>query len=71
MLTPFESLLATLVLAPDRARLHRKEDGFSTAELVGNAALGITALVAIWGLLQVVGVDVVNWIRSSIVGGAP
>lgn len=45
------------------------EEGFSTAELLGNAALGIAALIAIWGVLQVLGVDVVNWIRASIMGG--
>lgn len=45
------------------------EAGFSTAELLGNAALGIAALIAIWGVLQVLGIDVVNWIRSSIMGG--
>lgn len=44
------------------------DDGFSTAELLGNAALGIAALIAIWGVLQVLGVDVVNWIRASIMG---
>ncbi|HEY8341317.1 MAG TPA: hypothetical protein VIK95_15715 [Egibacteraceae bacterium] len=44
------------------------EAGFSTAELLGNAALGIAALIAIWGVLQVLGIDVVNWIRSSIMG---
>lgn len=45
------------------------EDGFSTAELLGNAALGVLALVAIWGALQALGVDVVemigDWIRQG------
>lgn len=50
-------------------RLHREEDGFSTAELLGNAALGIIALVVIWGLLQQLGVDVVDFVRSSLIGG--
>jgi hypothetical protein len=45
------------------------ERGFSTAELLGNAALGIIALIAVWGALQVLGVDVVNWIRGSIMSG--
>lgn len=45
------------------------EDGFTTAELLGNAALGIIALVAIWGLIQVLGVDIVNWIRVQLIGG--
>ena len=47
----------------------RREDGLSTAELLGNAALAIAALVVIWGLLQALGVDVVNWIRESILDG--
>lgn len=28
------------------------ESGFTTAELVGNAALGVAALAVIWGLIQ-------------------
>jgi hypothetical protein len=47
----------------------RDERGLSTAELLGNAALAIAALVVIWGVLQTLGVDVVNWIRSQILGG--
>lgn len=49
--------------------LRREEAGFSTAELLGNAALAILALLAIWGLLRTLGVDVVNWIRGLIMGG--
>jgi hypothetical protein len=48
----------------------RDELGFSTAELLGNAALGVIALIAIWGALQVLGVDVVNWIRGAILSGS-
>jgi hypothetical protein len=48
----------------------RGELGFSTAELLGNAALGVIALIAIWGALQVLGVDVVNWIRGAILSGS-
>lgn len=50
-------------------RVHRDERGLSTAELLGNAALAIAALVVIWGVLQTLGVDVVNWIRGEILGG--
>lgn len=49
-------------------RLHRDEDAFSTAELLGNAALGIIALLAIWVALRQLGVDIVDWIRSSLEG---
>lgn len=49
--------------APDDSR---GEDGFSTAELLGNAALGIAALVAIWLLMGDLGADVVAWIRGQL-----
>ena len=49
-----------------RQRIIDEEDGLSTAELLGNAALAIGALVIIWGLLQALGVDIVNWIREQI-----
>ena len=42
------------------------EDGMTTAELLGNAALGIAALVAIWAVLQAFGLDIVNWIRGQL-----
>lgn len=44
----------------------RTEAGMTTAELLGNAALGIAALVAIWGVLQVLGLDVMTWIRGQL-----
>lgn len=43
-----------------------EEDGFSTAELLGNAALGIAALIAIWAVLQALGVNVVQWIGAQL-----
>jgi hypothetical protein len=49
------------------ARMRRSEDGMTTAELLGNAALGVLALVAIWTVLQGLGVDIVNWIRGQLV----
>lgn len=42
------------------------ESGMTTAELLGNAALGIAALVAIWALLQALGVNVVEWIQGQL-----
>jgi hypothetical protein len=42
------------------------ESGMTTAELLGNAALGIAALVAIWSVLQVLGLDVMMWIRGQL-----
>jgi hypothetical protein len=43
--------------------------GLNTAELMGNAALAIAALVVIWGALQTLGVDIVGWIRTQLMGG--
>jgi hypothetical protein len=45
----------------------RDERGMTTAELLGNAALGIAALVAIWAVLQTLGLDVVEWIRGQLI----
>jgi len=43
--------------------------GLNTAELMGNAALAIAALVVIWAALQTLGVDIVGWIRGQLLGG--
>ena len=43
--------------------------GLNTAELMGNAALAIAALVVIWAALQTLGLDIVGWIRSQLIGG--
>ena len=49
-------------------RMNEDQRGLNTAELLGNAALAIVALVVIWAALQALGVDVVNWIRDQILG---
>ena len=54
-------LLVRLLHRPTRG-----EEGMTTAELLGNAALGVLALVVIWGLLQTLGVDIVNWMRGQL-----
>lgn len=51
-----------------RHRLVSEEDGLSTAELLGNAALAIGALVIIWGALEVAGVNIVGWIEDQVTG---
>lgn len=56
------------ILARLRA-LGEDDDGLNTAELMGNAALAIAALVVIWGALQALGVDLVAWIRAQLIGG--
>jgi hypothetical protein len=49
-------------------RFTRSESGFATAELLGNAALGVAALVLIWAALQALGLDIVTWIRGQVMG---
>lgn len=49
--------------------LRDDDRGLNTAELMGNAALAIAALVVIWGALQALGVDIVGWIRGQLIGG--
>ncbi|MGF1618691.1 MAG: hypothetical protein ACFCU2_12935 [Acidimicrobiia bacterium] len=51
------------------SQLKESDRGLNTAELMGNAALAIAALVVIWGALQVLGVDIVDWIRGSLISG--
>lgn len=50
------------------AYLHHDERGLNTAEMLGNAALAIAALLVIWAGLQALGVDIVDWIRTSVLG---
>lgn len=45
------------------------EGGFSTAEMLGLAALGVAAAALIWGLLTGVADDIVNYIRDTATGG--
>lgn len=52
------------------AHAMRTDDrGLNTAELMGNAALAIAALVVIWAALQALGVDIVDWMRGELIGG--
>ena len=67
----FSILLTAVIrrLVSLRARgrqLAAPEAGMTTAELLGNAALGIAALVAIWAVVQTLGLDVVEWIRGQL-----
>ncbi|GEM_PF-1020942 len=47
---------------------HADEAGYSTAELLGNAALAIAALVVIWAAIGNLGGEVIDWIQAQIVG---
>ena len=49
-------------------RMKADERGLSTAELLGNAALAIAAPVVIWAALETLGLEVVDWIRTQIMG---
>lgn len=42
------------------------ERGLNTAELLGNAALAIVALIAIWAALKQAGLDIIEWITDQI-----
>ncbi len=35
------------------------ESGFTTAELLGNAAIGVVAIVIIWAALRAVGINII------------
>lgn len=47
-------------------RTHRDERGLNTAELLGNAALAIVALVAIWYALREAGLDIIATLTDRI-----
>lgn len=47
-------------------RMHRDERGLNTAELLGNAALAIVALVAIWYALRQAGLDIIDTLTDRI-----
>lgn len=57
---------ALLMIGETLRRMKREERGLSTAELLGNAALAIVALLAIWAVLQTLGTDIVGWIRAQL-----
>lgn len=62
------SVRLTDSLASLTVRLRRDQHGFSTAELLANAALGIAALVVIWSLLQGLGESVVADVGRRLLG---
>lgn len=55
-------------LAAFMTRVHADERGLNTAELLGNAALAIVALVAIWAGLQSLGIDLIEQIGQMLTG---
>jgi hypothetical protein len=63
-----DTLMALQLWFAARIRRTHDERGMATAELLGNAALGIAALVVIWGALQALGLNIVDWISSKVLG---
>jgi hypothetical protein len=51
-----------------RRRIASDQRGLTTAELLGNAALGVVALVAIWQAMRLLGLDIVTWIQDQTIG---
>lgn len=49
-------------------RAQRDESGFQVAESLALAALGVVAVVALWVLMQALGVDIIDRIRDNILG---
>jgi hypothetical protein len=46
--------------------LPRPDAGFTTAELLANAALAVVVLAAIWGLFHEFGRDLIDWMKTQI-----
>ena len=64
-----ERLLGAWMKIQGRAGEARADErGMTTAELLGNAALGVFALIVIWAGLRQLGLDVVDWIRHDLAG---
>ncbi len=62
-------LIVRIQFALQDRHAQRREDGFTTAELLGNAALGVVALVMIWGAMNKLGLHVVDYISKQITNG--
>ena len=56
----------TMLLTLLTARLRRDENGFVTAEHLGVAALAVAALVVIFGAIQLLGADIIQFIRDEL-----
>ncbi len=46
-----------------------RDAGFQTAEAIGIAAVGIIVLLAVAAALESLGIEVVTWMRNSLVRG--
>lgn len=68
MQTALRSLVIWTLRGGDHLPRLPRDEGFSTAELLGNAALGILALVAIWTVLSDQGSQLVTELLSRVSG---
>ena len=66
MINVLEFIVRVRIALEDRVA-HRSEAGFTTAELLGNAALGVVALVVIWQGLGALGTDVLGYMHDQII----
>ena len=51
-----------------RRRDNRDENGFATMEMLAISGLSLIALIVIFAAIQALGVDVVGWMRTKIIG---
>ena len=58
----------TLIPPTPMTRMTR-DGGFQTAEAIGIAAVGIIVLLAVAAALESLGIEVVTWMRNSLVRG--
>lgn len=56
-------LLDLLIRAQNRLQA---DEGMTTAELLGNAALAIGVLVVLWAALRAMGTDIIAWIGQQV-----
>jgi hypothetical protein len=50
----------------DTREITAGDHGFTTAELLANAALAVVVLAVIWGLFREFGTELIDWMRSRI-----
>jgi hypothetical protein len=56
-------LLDLVIRAQNRLQA---DEGMTTAELLGNAALAIGVLVVLWAALRAMGTDIIAWIGQQV-----
>ena len=59
-------LWVQVLTACRNGRWRRDEAGQAVSEYLGLAALGVAAIVVIGGAMRLLGLDVVNWMRTQL-----